>query len=269
MRREPTKSFHLMWEVPRSRRRWKLLAILSLCLIPSMAGAVGLGDILSLLKTITSTIEGAIGGALKDIQKVDTLLNKYRQDIIWPLAAINQARTFVSSIRSQYGQLMFGIVNIRNNSATLTSPTQLESLFRAGQSGSLSQVQPAFLKVYNQVPAPTNSNLAQRNMVDLDDALAMGSLKTTVLSDQTIQSLMTMADSIEEQSSAASPGSGPMISTQAQVAELETQALMAKLIAAELRVEGAKLAHENAWFKQSASSARNLQNRLQQALSQP
>lgn len=268
MRRKLTELFHFARTIQRSRRRWMVLTAFGVCLVPATAMA-GMGDILSLLQTITSTIQGAIGGALSDIQRVETLLIHYRQEIIWPLAALNQTKSFVSSIRSQYGHLMFGIVNVRNNSATLVPPAQLESLFRGGQSGSLGQLQPAYFSVYTAVPNPSNANLVQRNMMDMDDALAMGSLKTTVLSDQTTQSVLTMADSIEQQSADGAPGSGPMIATQAQIAELETQALMAKVLASELRAEAAKLAHENAWFKQSSASVQNLQNQLQQVFSQP
>lgn len=253
----------------RPPRNWLAVLLISLCLIPSSARAAGLGDIISLLKTITSTIEDAIGGALNGIQNLDTILNNYRQRIIWPLSAINQTKSFVMSTRAQYGRLMFGILNIRNNSATLASPSQLESLFRGGQSRTMSQVEPAYASVYSFVPPPTNANISQRTMMDMDDALAMGSLKTTVLSDQTTQSLLSMADSIEQQSAASAPGSGPMLSTQAEVAELETQALMAKILAAELRAEAATLAHQNAWFKQSSQAVRNLQNQMRQVLVQP
>ena len=253
----------------RSGKSWLAILIVSLCLIPSSARAAGLGDILSLLKTIVGTIENTIGGALDGIQNLGTILNNYRQRIIWPITGINQAKTFVSSTRAQYGHLMFGIVNIRNNSATLAPPSQLENLFRSGQSGFVGQVQHAYTSVYSPVPSPTSANTAQRTMLDMDDALAMGSLKTTVLSDQTTQGLLSLADSIEQQSGATAPGSGPMLSTQAEVAELETQALMAKVLAAELRAEAAKLAHQNAWFKQSSVSVRNLQNQMQQMLSQP
>jgi hypothetical protein len=250
-------------------RRWLFVLALSLCLVPSSARAAGLGDIISLLKTITSTIQGAIGGALTEIQSLNLAINNFRQQIIWPLAAINQSRAFVVSVRAQYGSLMSGIVAIKNNSATLVPPSQCELVFRSGQASSLAQVQPTYTNVYNAVPLQTQAQPLQRNMMDMDDALAIGSLKTTMLSDQTTQSMLTMADSIEQQSSTAAPGSGPMLSTQAQVAELETQALMAKVLASELRAEAARLAHQNEWFKQSSASVRNLQNQMQQVLSQP
>jgi hypothetical protein len=105
--------------------------------------------------------------------------------------------------------------------------------------------------------------------MDMDDAMSMASLKTTVLSDQTTQEMLGLADQLEQQSASAAPGSGPMLATQAQVADLATQAYMAKVLAAELRQAAAKLAHQNTLLKQSAASTRNLQNQMQQALTHP
>jgi hypothetical protein len=99
--------------------------------------------------------------------------------------------------------------------------------------------------------------------------LAMGSLMTSVLSDRTTQGMLALADSLEQQSASAAPGSGPMLVTQAQVASLESQAYLAKVLAAELRQEAAKLAHQNTLLKQSAAATRNLQNQIQQVLTHP
>ena len=44
-----------------------------------------------------------------------------------------------------------------------------------------------------------------------------------------------------------------MLATQAAVANLETQAYLAKVLSAELRQEAGKLAHQNALLKQSAA----------------
>jgi hypothetical protein len=252
-----------------SSKRWVLLLLFAVLLAPPTARAAGIGDIVSLFKTITSTIQGAIGGALSGIQTLNSTINNFRQQIIWPLAQINQARAFVTSTRAQYGGLMFQIQAIRNNSATLTNPSQLESLFRNAQSGSIGQFQPLYTNVYGNAPSATDARPVQRNMVDMDDALAQGSLKTSVLSDQTTQGMLALADSIEQQSAQAAPGSGPMLATQAGISELESQAYLAKILASELRQEAAKLAHQNSLLKQSAASTRNLQNQAQQVLTHP
>ena len=251
----------------RNPARLLAMALVVFCLVPSQARAAGIGDIVSLLRSITSTIQGAIGEALSGIQMLNSNMNNFRQQTIWPLAAINQAKGFVNSTRAQYGNLMSEVQGIKNNSATLASPTQLEAVFRNGQSGSIGQLPQVYTKVYAAIPPPTDARPVQRDMMDMDDALAMGSLKTTVLSDQTTQGMLALADQLEQQSAAAAPGSGPMLSAQAQVADLETQAYMAKMLAAELRQDAAKLAHQNTLLKQSAAATRNLQNRMQQVLS--
>jgi hypothetical protein len=246
-----------------------VFALIAFCLVPSEARGAGISDILTLFRTITSTIQNAIGGALSGIENLYTNINSFRQQTIWPLTAINQAKGFVNSTQAQYGNLMFQIQAIRNNSATLTNPVQLESVFRNGQAGAIPQLASQYRKVYALAPPPADASPAHRNMIDMDDALALGSLKTTVLSDATSGQMLALADSLEQQSARAAPGSGPMLTTQAQVANLETQAYLAKMLAAELRQEAGRLAHQNALLKQSASATRKLQNQLQQALTHP
>jgi hypothetical protein len=254
---------------PNANKRRLLLLVLALLLAPPAARAAGLGDILIQIKTITSTIQGAIGGALSGIQTLHNMVNNFRQQIIWPLDQLNQTKAFVTSIRARYGGLMFQIQAIKNNSATLTNPSRLESLFRNGQSGAVRQLQPLYANVYGNVPSVTDARLLQRNMIDMDDALAQGSIKTTVLSDQTTQGMLALADSIEHQSAMAAPGSAPILATQAGISELESQAYLEKVLASELRQEAAKLAHQNSLLKQSAMSTRNLQKGAQQVLTHP
>jgi hypothetical protein len=246
-----------------------LLLFLVLLLAPPAARAAGLGDILTLITTITSTIQGAIGGALGGIQTLHNMVNNFRQQIIWPLSQINQARAFIMSTRAQYGGLMFQIQAIKNNSATLTNPSHLESSFRNAQSGAIGQFQALYTNVYGNVPSATDARLLQRNIVDMDDALAQGSLKTTVLSDQTTHGMLVLADSIEQHSASAAPGSAPMLATQAGISELESQACLEKVLASELRQDAAKLAHQNSLLKQSATSTHNLMNQTQQVLTHP
>jgi hypothetical protein len=252
-----------------SCRHFLAVLVFALCFLPATARAAGLSDILSLFQTITSTLQNAIGGALTGIQTLNSTINNFRQQVIWPVAAINQARGFVNSTRAQYQNLMSQVHAIKNNSATLTNPTQLESMFRGAQASNLGQFQPLYTNVFMAVPLPTDAKPIQRNMMDIDDALAMGSLKTSVLSDQTTQGMLALADSLEQQSATAAPGSGPMLAVQAQVASLESQAYLAKVLAAELRQEAAKLAHQNTLLKQSAAATRNLQNQIQQVLTHP
>ncbi len=250
-------------------RRWLFVVVITLCLIPSYMRADGVGDILSLFHSITSTLQGPIGGALSEMRKVSAAVNNFRQQIIWPLALINQTRAFVSATRAHYTGLMFQIEGIKNNSATLALPMQLESMFRGAQSGSIGQIPSIYAQVYQPVALAGNAQPVQRNLMDMDDAMSMDSLKTAMVSDQTTQSMLTLADSLEQQAMTAAPGSASMITAQARIADLETQAQLAKMLAAQLRQEATKLAHQNALLKQRSVATQNLQNQIQQVLAHP
>jgi len=248
-----------------------LLAVLvvALVLAPPAARAIGIGDILYLLQTITSTLQGPIGGALSEMRTLSAAVNNFRQQIIWPLAVINEARGFVGATRARYTGLMSQIEGIKNNSATLALPLQLESVFRSAQAETISQIPPIYMQVYQPVALGGSAEPVQRNLMDIDDAMSMDSLKTAMVSDQTTQSMLTLADSLEQQAMTAAPGSAPMITAQARIADLETQAQLAKMLAAQLRQEATKLAHQNAVLKQSAVATQNLQNQIRQVLAHP
>ena len=250
-------------------RRWLFVAVIVLCLVPSNTRADGIGDILSLFHTITSTLQGPIGGALSEMRKISAAVNNFRQQIIWPLALINQTRSFVSATRGHYTGLMSQIEGLKNNSATLALPMQLESMFRGAQPGSIGQIPSLYAQVYQPVALAGITQPVQRNLMDIDDAMSMDSLETSMVSDQTTQGMLTLADSLEQQAMTAAPGSASMVTAQARVADLVTQAQLAKMLAAQLRQEATKLAHQNATLKHSATTTQNLFNQIQQVLAHP
>jgi hypothetical protein len=94
-------------------------------------------------------------------------------------------------------------------------------------------------------------------------------MKTAVASDQATEQMLGVADGIERQATAAAPGSAPMLTAQAQVANLQNQAMLQRMLAAELRQEAARLAHSNALRKQSVDATNELRKRMQQILSRP
>lgn len=251
------------------RRRWLLAMVAAACLIPPLARADGIGDILSLFQTISQTLQGPIGAVLGEIQKINTTINNFHQQLIWPLALINQTRSFISATRTRYTGLLAQVEGIKNNSATLALPMQLESLFRSAQSGTITQIPTIYMQVYQPVSQATTAQPLQRNLMDIDDAIAMDSLKTAMVSDQNTQGMLSLADTIEQQAMSAAPGSASIVTAEARVADLETQAQLAKMLAAQLREEATKLAHQNAVLKQSSAATQNLQKQLQQVLAHP
>jgi hypothetical protein len=250
----------------RLSKRQALFVAVAVSLILAPAARAGLGDIISLLTTITNTIKNGIGVALSGIQSIQTAERQLQQQVLWPVAVINQTKASVAQVRAQFGGLARQVQSLSTNSATLANPTQLESLLRNQQTGSLEQIGGAYVNVYQPVPQINNASPGARNVMDVDDAFASGALKAAVISDQSSQQMQGVADSLEQQTSAAAPGSAPLLSGQAMAATLEGQAFLQRMLAAELREEAARLAHSNMLVKESSAATKSLTNSMQQVL---
>ncbi len=250
------------------KRRVVGLLVLFVLMLP-MAAHAGVADIIQLLVTITNTLKGDIGQVLGGIQKVNSARQSLQQQVVWPLTAINQAKNSVLQVRSQFSGLANQVHAIEVSSATLANPQQLEAVLRTNQAANAGSIQPAYLKIYGAVPSVTEAAAADRNLMDIDDAMAAGSLKTAAISGQASEQMLGVADSLERQSALTSPGAAPLLTAQAQVANLQNQAFLQKMLAAELRQEAARLAHDNATLKSGAVANRNLRNNMQQILSRP
>ncbi len=239
--------------------------LVSFFLIPQKARAAGASDIISLIRTITSTIQSSIGGALNQIRSIENSINNFRQQNIWPVNLINRTKGFVISVRGQYQGVFSQIQQIPIHSATLANPSRLESTLSQG-AGIINQVQPKFLQVYGPLPSASDAQPLERNVSDMDDAVAVGSLETTMVAEQTSKSMLAFADALEQQTATAAPGSAAFLSAQARVASLENQAQFARMLATQLRQSATELAHETAETKKDADSTRSLRNQMQQLL---
>ena len=250
----------------REKRRLALCLVSLLVLMPAAANA-GVGDIITLLRTITSTLENSVGQVLSGIQGITTTVRNFEQQVVWPVTLINQTRAEVSQVRAQFTSLAVQIHSIPTHSATLLNPKQLEALLRSQQAGNLGRIGPSYTQVYQALPQANQATARQRNLMDVDDALALGGLKTATTSDQASQQMLTVADGLEQQAAVSAPGIASILTAQAQAANLQNQAMLQRMLAAELRQEAARLAHANTLRKQSAAANRTLRNNLEQILS--
>ena len=153
----------------------------------------------------------------------------------------------------QYRGLMQNIFSINLKSATLPNPIALENVMRNHQTDDLAALTTSFGNTYGSVPTATAASPADRTMMDMDDALAMDNFKTLKESDSADDLMLQAADNIEDQASQAAPGSAPFLTATAVAASIQSQALTQKMLAAELRQEAARLAHENALRKRGAT----------------
>jgi hypothetical protein len=241
--------------VARSRRQLLALTLAGVLAVSlaSPPPAEAQASIITAIQSVLNVINGKIQIALTAINKVRSTINKYYQEAIWPVAAMNQARALVTQMIGQYRNLMQGIFSIRLNSATLPNPVALENVTRNHQTGDLAAVTTSFNSTFGSVPTATAASPADRTMMDMDDALAMDNLKTLKESDSADDLALQAADSIEDQASQAAAGSAPFLTATAVAASIQSQALTQKMLAAELRQEAARLAHENALRKRGAT----------------
>jgi hypothetical protein len=210
-------------------------------------------SLITAIQSVLNVINGKIQTALTAINKVRSTLDRYYQEAIWPVALINQARSLVAQMTGQYRDQMVGIVGMNLKSATLPDPIALESVLRNHQTSDLASVATLFGNAFGGVPTTTTASPADRTMMDMDDALAMDTLKMLKESDSADDLALEAASSIEDQVSQAAPGSAPFLTATAVAATIQSQALTQKMLAAQLRQEAARLAHENALRKRGAT----------------
>lgn len=253
--------------IDRLSKKQALVVSLVLAVALAPAARADVADIISLLNTITSTIRNGIGVALNGIQTIQNTERQLQQQVLWPVTVINQTKASVSQVRAQFTGLAQQVHSLATNSATLANPKQLELILRGQRTSSLGQVGGAFVNVYQPLPSASDASPSTRNVMDVDDALATGSLKSTVISDQASEQLLGVADSIEQQTAASAPGSAPILTTQALAANLQSQAFLQRMLAAQLRQEAAKLAHTNMLIKESSAATKDLNKSVQQILS--
>lgn len=240
----------------RKRGRWQWLAPTTLALamavmLPSRAQA-GIFDIFG---ELFGTIQNDMGAALSQINALTQEMQQLHQQIVWPLALVNQARGFVSNSINSYRGFMTQVFTLKSPSATLASPQQLETILHSRQSAQIPALQASFAANYGTVPAVNAASPQDRVMMDIDDALGQQSLKTTLIADQGQDVILATANQMENQVALSSPGSAPFITAQAQVANLRCQAFMQKMLAAELRQEAGRIAHDNVLVKRKSTAA--------------
>ncbi len=225
------------------------------------------GQFLSVFDSIFSSIQNDIGSSLSQINQIMQQTQKLYQTTLAPLAALNQARGFVAnSINSFRGQ-MNQIFNTSFTSAVTPGPQQFESILHSRLSSEYSgTADELHSRITAQYPAVNAASPQDRVMMDVDDALGQENLKTTLIADQGADVILLTANQMENQVAVSTPGSNPFLTAQAQVANLRCQAYMQKMLAAELRQEAGRVAHDNVLVKRRTDATGGINSLITGAL---
>jgi hypothetical protein len=235
--------------VPRPRRKKRLgIAIVILATTVALP-TLGHAQFLSVFDSIFSSIQSDIGSSLSSVNQVMQQVTKLYQTTVAPLAALNQARGFVATSISSFRNSMNQVFNTPFTSAVTPGAQQFESILHSRLSTQIPSLQTSFTTNYGAIPQANTALPQDRVMMDMDDALGQQNLKTTLVADQGQDLILQTANQMENQVAVSTPGSNPYLTAQAQVANLRCQAYMQMMIAAELRQEAGRIAHDNVLVK--------------------
>jgi len=253
---------------PKARSRWQRRLLIGVLLmeaciaLPKYAHA----DFLGVFDKIFTSIQSDIGSSLKTINEISQQIQKLYQTTVAPLAAINQARGFVANSISSFRGQMNQIFNTRFSSAVTPGPQQFEGILHSRLSSQIPALQTSFATNYGAIPQVNAASPQDRVMMDVDDALGQENLKTTLIADEGGDAILQTAEQMENQVAVSTPGSNPFLTAQAQVANLRCQAFMQKMLAAELRQEAGRIAHDNVLVKRRTAATGGINSLITGAL---
>src|SRR6202140_920054 len=185
------------------------------------------------IQAVLATISQTIGNWLSVINGVVSDIRKLYEQTIWPISAINLAKSQIQSIIARFRGVIQSIMTINPHTATLPNPAALENIIRNRGTGDLGTVPQVYVNAFRPVPQAGDQ----------------------------IESLVGNPNI-----NVSAPGSSSLITAAAVSAEIKSQAIMQKMMAAMLRQEAGSVAHENAIRKRTATFAGQLQNNMTNVL---
>jgi len=223
--------------------------------IGALGVAAAAAAVVSLITNTIGSLLGTANGLLSTINNFLQALVNLWENIVYPIALINQTHMLVTQLIAQFRGLVTAIANINVRSATLPNPSALELIMRNGSITDFAQFNQTYRTTYQQLPPATDIDPGDLQRVDMSDALAMDTLKTLKAADDIVNQTLQAAQIIEDEAAQAAPGSAAYLTGAGIVAAVENQAMMQRMLAAELREEAAILAHTNAIRKRQADMA--------------
>ena len=223
--------------------------------IGALGVAAAAAAVVSLITNTIGSLLGTANGLLGSINNFFQALVNLWEKTVYPIALINQSRMLVTQLIAQFRGLVTAIANVNVRSATLPNPSALEVIMRNGSIADFAQFNQTYRTTYQQLPPVTDIDPGDRQRVDMSDALAMDTLKTLKASDDVVNQTLQASQIIEDEAAQAAPGSAAYLTGAGMVAAVENQAMMQRMLAAELREEAAILAHTNAIRKRQADMA--------------
>ena len=229
--------------------------------IPAVIAAAA--QVVATITNVIGPLFGSIRGTLGAVNGVlNQFLNLWEQ-VVYPPQSINRARSLVISLIAQYRGLLTALMRVNVSSAQLPNPVSLDSIMRNRGTGDFGQLTNAFGQTYRAIPQPADAHPIERDLADIDDAMALANLKTLKASDAVVDQMMAAANAIEDEGINMAPGGAPFLAAAGITASVKSQAMMQRMIAAAIRQEAARVAHDNTVRKRNAMFGAQFRNDMQ------
>ncbi len=268
-----------------SNRRMQIIALIVVValLVPQPANAQlgfitgligiissGLSSVSGVLSAVNTTLQNVIGPLLSGISSAMSAIQNSTQGIldfqrntVYPLAAINSARSLVGQIQGIYNSIR-GIWSTVVRSATLVNPQGLESVILSKDAGQIGAVAARFSAVYTPLPAATEVHPSTRDVIDSSDAASQAAMKRSMAIDDIADRELDAADQMMSALASTAPGTAEMIGAQAGAWVVRSQAYTQQALAEMMRLRAIELAGQGAQMKDAARFARETRNKLTQ-----
>jgi hypothetical protein len=250
--------------------RTSVVALIVAALIPSRAySQLGLDPCCAIisagLNAISGLLKNAVAAPLGSIQQIQQQTATFEQQVIYPLAAINQAKTLAVQFQNKFVQ-MRQVSQLNVQSATLPTPQGLEQKLLSRNLAAIPQISVNYSAVYGKVMPATDAPPEVRDLVDATDAEAQAAMKKAVEIDALADLELQAAEQMNQQLQSATPGSATILEAQTAAwlvrANAYTQSAMAELV----RVRSIELANHGAQLKFSTAHTVTLHDKTNQIL---
>ena len=227
----------------------------------------GITGILNGLNSATTALQNFINNVMRPIlesirnaasavQGILGALRNFWEQIVWPISEINRIRGLVQQLISLFSGLLNGLYRIDVSSAQLPNPRQLETIMRNRNPGDLAALRTAFTRTYGAVPPATEAHPQERDLIDVDDAMAIDHLMMLKMADAGADQTIAAAEAVASHGLVVAPGTAAYSTAAAHIANLQSNAHMQKMIASALRQEAARLGHDTMSVKRGAAFTR-------------
>lgn len=211
------------------------------------------------LSTISNLLTSAVAKPLGAIQQLEQQSANFEQQVVFPVAAINQARGLAGQFQGQFVQ-MRQIFQVPTASATLPTPQRLEETLLSRNPAAVPHITNTYTTLYGTVMASTDAPQSVRDLVDMTDAEAQAAMKKAVEIDALADLELQAAEQINQQLQTAAPGSAAILEAQTSAWLVRANAYTQSAVAELVRVRSIELANSGAQVKFSAAHASNLHN---------